>query len=519
MAATDALTNVNDLISGGGATTNAAATNTGSITLLFRALDGLTTGGQRFLLGQGNTTTNGNALGVFFENGTSSSDQCALKIRIGDGTTAILSSNNIVFGGWYYLALTYDEARDAGEMNWYLGRVGGALNSGTIDIGNDAVVGENGPLIVGNQTNLNSAFRNPGKGRIDEFAVWSRELSGAEITNQFTRLPNPFPANASYQEVVTAQRPAYYFKLDNSFTDSVSGSFTLNTNGDSGAFTADILGNAGRAYSLNQTNDALYTTKDIVNGGGPGLNTTANGVGSITFLFRMLSDSNNTGQRHLFAQGGTSPTRNQLALFLENTNFNNGDPNSLKLRVGNGPTTTIIQQANLIPNAWYYFAMTYDESRNSNPGEVKWYVGPVGSALITGAIDLGNDAVVGDNLIFALGNRESLTNNAFRSPGTGVIDEFAIWNDELAADEIVAQFNSVLNVSGPPPSLAIALSGADVLLSWLTNSSAAFHLESTATLTPPAWTTNTSMVTVIGGNYVVTNAVSAGQQYFRLKMP
>ena len=503
-----------DIIAGGG-TPDAGAAGKGSITLLFRALDGLTTG-QKFILYQGNVTPDGNALSLFFENNTALTDPCTLKLRVGDNTVSILASNDIAFSAWYYFAMTYDESRDVGEVHWYLGRVGAALAAGTVDLRDDAVVGDNGQIIVGNQTNLTSSFRNPGRGRIDEVAFWSGELSDEQITNQFTRLPDPVPVNSIYQQVVTAQNPAYYFKLDDSLVDSVSGTLELSTNGVTGAFTTNVLGEANAAYSFASTNDALFITNDIISGGGPAVNDQASGVGSITLLFRML-EGTNTGQRFLFGQGINSP--NRLSAFLENTNINNGDPNSLKLRAGN-TTATIAQPSALITNAWHYLAITFDETRNTS--EIHWYFAPVGGALTSGIFDFANNAIVGDNGTFTIGNRTNGNDTVgFRNPGSGAIDEFATYFDELAPDEIAAQFNSITNVlaaSGPPPDLTLRLEAPNVVLSWPASNGAGFGLESARTLVSPAWT-NAGSPALSGSSFVVTNVLSGGNSFYRLHKP
>ena len=511
-----------DIIPGGDPTgTNASASGAGSISLLFRALDATTNTGQRFLFSQGTgNTTNGNALALFFENITSTNSPGGLKLRVGNNTTSILASNLVVADEWYYFAMTYDETRDAGEVIWYLGRAGDVLASGTNDLSNDAVVGDNGTLYIGNASDIASGYSTPGNGRIDEFAVWTRELSAAEVASQFAQLPNYLPANVTYQSLVTEQAPAYYFKLDNSFTDPVSG-LTLSTNATTGIFTTNVLGVANSAYQFNETNDALVTTTDLINGGGATFNSAANASGTISFLFRMLSNTNNTGQRFVFSQGaGTSGNGNQLSLFLENTNSANGDPNSLKVRVGNGPTTTILQPTSIVTNAWYYFAMTYDENRNSQSGgEVRYYLGPVGGTLVAGAIDLGNTAVVGDNGTVSLGNKTGFT-SGFRNPGAGAIDEFVVWNDELSPAEISAQFAAVTYVapSAARPSLQVAMNGSNVLLSWTTNNTDGFLLESTASLpNTNAWSPAGSPA-VVGSQNVVTNAAS-GRSFYRLRKP
>jgi hypothetical protein len=258
----------------------------------------------------------------------------------------------------------------------------------------------------------------------------------------------------------------------------------------------------------------LFITNDLINGGGPGADGSANGTGTISLQFRMLSNTNNTGQRYLLAAPASSTNRNQFGLFLENTNVANGNPNSLKLRVGN-TTTTIAPPQDLVPSAWYYFAMNYNESRDSS--EVYWYLGRAGGSLTSNIFNVGNDAVVGDNGTLYLGNRDSLT-SGFRDPGIGVIDEFAIWHSELSAAQIQAQFDAVTVAPTPAPTLHIALAGDGVLLSWSTNGTAGFLLESTSGLSSPAWT-GAGTPTVTGGMYCVTNSLADGERYYRLRKP
>jgi hypothetical protein len=510
--ADDRLEKTVDIIDGGGVT-NATAAGKGTIALLFRALDGLSTG-QRYLFSQGTTNADGNALSLFFDNVTNNG---ALKLRVGNVTSTILSSNSINFDGWYYFAMSYDEARDAGEVQWYLGGIGDTLNSGTMNIDNEAVVGDNGTLFIGNQISLGGGFRSPGRGRIDEFAVWTNELSGVQISNQFSKLPAALPTGVPYQDVVAAERPNYYFKLDGEFGDSVGGVVVAGTNGVGGTFTTNVLGIQNAAYGFNGSDDALLITNDIVSGGGSLASGAASGVGTISLLFRTLSDVN-TGQRWIFSQGtnNSAATRNALNLFLENTNISNGDPNSLKLRAGN-TTTTILPAANLVSNSWYFFAMTFDELRNQP--EVRWYAGRVGGVLTNGIFDPANDSLMGDDGIFYLGNRIGL-NLGFRNPGSGAIDEFATWNDELSVTEVTALFNAITNAVPvvQPPTLAITLAAPNVLITWPSSTSPAYALESATNLTTSPWA-SAGPPTVVGSENVVTNAAVGSEKYYRLRKP
>src|ERR1051326_953607 len=197
---------------------------------------------------------------------------------------------------------------------------------------------------------------------------------------------------SNYQFIVSSQTPAAYFKLDGALTDSVTPSQTLTPS--LGFFTADAVRHPTNAYAFLNASDALSLGTDIIPGGDPiGTNAAANGVGSISILFRAL-DSSSTGQRFIFSQGsGVTSNGNALALFFEN-NTSTNNPGDLKLRVGN--TTTSILASNTIAfDQWYMFTMTYDETRDA--GEVLWYLGRSGGTLTSGTVDIGNDAVVGDN--------------------------------------------------------------------------------------------------------------------------
>jgi uncharacterized repeat protein (TIGR03803 family) len=66
------------------------------------------------------------------------------------------------------------------------------------------------------------------------------------------------------------------------------------------------------------------------------------------------------------------------------------------------------------------------------------------------------------------------------------------------------------------PQLAIALSGANVILTWPTNA-AGFSLESATNLVPPVvWSTNSTAPVVINANNAVTNGISGTQKFYRL---
>lgn len=506
----DGLSSGADVIPGGGAPDPEAA-GTGSIVLLFAALD-LAPSGQRFILSQGNSSGNGNACSLFVEN-QSNPDPGSLKLRIGNGTHVILPGDEFVRAAWYYLAITYDESRDDDEVNWYLGRLGGELNSGVINMGNDAVVGDDGTVHIGNNGG-SAAFRDgtapASVGRIDELAIWDRELTEAEVQEQFSKLPHPNPnPRATYQTVVSGQSPNYYFKLDNDLTDSVGGSVTLDATG--GDFVRDYFGNADGSRSFAAAADRLQVNANLVNGGGSYTGEPGTGKGTISFLFRHLNFTNNSGQRFLFSAGGATSVTNGFGLFVENYTSASG-LGALKLRLGN--SSQVIQEpSDYVYSAWYYFAMTYDESLSGN--QVTWYLGRPGETLESGVLSYVEGVLAGQGNVFVIGSHTNTS--SWSRPGFGYIDEFAIWHDTLSPAQIQAQFEAIEEVPVTiTPELTIALSGADVVISWPTNGAAGFELESTTALASPSTWTPAGPATIVGDEYVVTEPAT-GTKFYRLR--
>ena len=182
----------------GGVISGGTGTNQGSMSLLFRSLTGYPTtllSTQRYVFSQrGNAT---NEFGLFFEtNDPPVVDPGSLKVRIGSQTNTILASNAIVFGTWYYLAMTWNESSNL--ATWYLAPIGGTLNTSNINFGATNAVGNSSNVVFGNRqsapgnnnsaSNYPNAFRTPGNGALDQIAFWNRELTGPEVNAQFNTL-------------------------------------------------------------------------------------------------------------------------------------------------------------------------------------------------------------------------------------------------------------------------------------------------------------------------------------------
>ena len=511
-----------NVINGGG-TSNTTSTAAGSITLLFRSLDPGTNTGQRFIFSGGDSTTNHNALALFVENNNvANGNPNSLKLRFGNNTISILDATNIAPNTWYYFALTYLESRTPNKAIWYLGRPGFPLMSGMTTNSPEAVAGDGVSLVIGNRQSLSGAFRSPGNGQIDEFAVWNRELSAAEIQAQFGGLPlRVAPGAAAYQNLVTSQGPMYYFKLDSSRSNAMAATPVLSPSGPTPGFSYDYFGNltTTNAASFTAVNDALVVSNNLVSGGGAYTGTPGTGKGTISFLFNSLSGTNTTGQRFLFSAGGGTGATNGFGVFMENWTASS-DVGAIKIRLGNS-SRPILQPQDIVPGEWYFLAFTYDESLPSQ--QVTWYLGLPGGPLNSGTLNYLNGVIAGQGDIFIIGNHTNF-NGAWRNPGVGRIDEFAVWHRILTASEITNQFAALTPVSTTPsPALRIRLEGSNALLSWPADTPSSFVLESTnvldATTIGLATWPSAGTPTVVGADYVVTNAISSGSRFYRLHKP
>jgi hypothetical protein len=522
------------LINGGGtATTNSTAT--GSITLLFRTLDPgpppSGAAGQHFVFSAGGTAGASNTFALLIENTNSGTvDPGSFKVRFGDASTTILQATNIVPDAWYYFALTYNEAAtnsngspNTNKANWYLGRLsgGGTLASGTTinTVNANAVAGDGTDFFIGAQTTFASGLRNPGDGRVDEVALWSRQLTTNEIQAQFTNLPNvALPPRATYQSVITNQSPSHYFQLNGNPVDSAIGSsLVLSINGSAPqlGYGCDYFEVQSNACYFSASPDALVASANLLNGGGTYTGALGNGKGSISCLFHPLAGTNYTGQKFIFSAGGSTGTSNGFALFFESAS-SAYNPLSLKIRFGDS-TDVILPVTNFF-SEWYYFAMTYDETQPNK--QVNWWLARPGMTLQTGFFSATIGSLAGEGDTFYIGNSTD-AGSGFRAVNTGrqsngQVDEFTIWNRLLTTNEVAAQFSALSVSAGPPPKLSIAISGSNAILSWPSSTDSGYGLQSTTNLASPNWL-SAGASAVVGTNNVVTNSISGSAQFYRLK--
>jgi hypothetical protein len=112
----------------------------------------------------------------------------------------------------------------------------------------------------------------------------------------------------------------------------------------------------------------------------------------------------------------------------------------------------------------------------------------------------------------------------YSTPTPAVIALAVLGSDLYAAGEFTTAGGKVSAYAaraylGPFPSLFIARSESDIVLSWPTNAPG-FTLQSTTNLNwPILWSDSTNTPVAVGTNFTVTNATSPAAQFFRLKQP
>ncbi|HWV98499.1 MAG TPA: hypothetical protein VNZ64_02285 [Candidatus Acidoferrum sp.] len=75
---------------------------------------------------------------------------------------------------------------------------------------------------------------------------------------------------------------------------------------------------------------------------------------------------------------------------------------------------------------------------------------------------------------------------------------------------------TVVNVVPPPPVIGFTLSDNHLIISWLTNFSG-FSLEYATSLPATSWTSNAAQPAVVNQQYMLTNPITAGSKFFRLR--
>jgi hypothetical protein len=276
---------------------------------------------------------------------------------------------------------------------------------------------------------------------------------------------------AQYQTAVNAQNPNYYFTFDaGSLANAIGGTPVLNGAIAGSAanpypdFIYDIFQNPSNCVFFSVQGDAVYdNTHNITGGGGPVGTNTSTRVGTITLLFRTpdpgppSGSTTGPGQKTVFWAGGDPTNANALYLLIENPNGTN-NPNALILGFGD-TNTVILPSAKVVWDAWYYFALTYNESATNangsfNTNKATWYLGRLEGpgVLASGQTVNSTNALAGNGVDCFIGAQSNFKSELSK-PGDGDVDEFAVWtNVQLSAAQINAQFSNLPNPAIPPVS-------------------------------------------------------------------
>ena len=76
--------------------------------------------------------------------------------------------------------------------------------------------------------------------------------------------------------------------------------------------------------------------------------------------------------------------------------------------------------------------------------------------------------------------------------------------------------NTTLDGDEPIPGLRIAATGTNAIVAWPTNATG-YVLERTANLPATNWSTDTNLRGVTGADFTITNPVTPGRLFFRLR--
>ena len=233
-----------------------------------------------------------------------------------------------------------------------------------------------------------------------------------------------------------------------------------------------------------------------------------------------LMDFNNPGLAAdlLSSSGSVNPLYTNLPGYMvdfdvntgaaADTSFREHDVNTLGRFLG---TTTEWTQMSTSPDEGYAFAANtgyvgvFSVKRTGADSIELFSSLSQGATLLTSHTDTDSSGIANNFGMFGVWANSGVfgTSNVAGNPDNGI--DFSNIKIEL-----------VLPAPADPPTLDIALSGGNVVLSWPTSGSAGFGLESTASLNPAGWS-GAGSPTVIGDRNYVTNSLAGNAQLYRLR--
>ncbi|MBI2010363.1 MAG: LamG domain-containing protein [Candidatus Chisholmbacteria bacterium] len=337
--------------------------------------------------------------------------ECSLDLATTDATLNI--SAPITTAAWNHIAVTWSDDADDEITIWING-----YNRGSSTNGDGAPAADTNNLLIGGTTTANF------DGKIDEFRVYSAELSASEIlidANAGSASAMGGVLGTQDSEGSGGNPPIAWWKIDENTGTSIA-----DTSGNGNTVTASgatwTSGKVGQALSFDGSNDYMNTSSTI-----------SFGVKVITLTFWLKWDA--------FADD------NKLAFELS-TNYNNNDgsiivnpdnssnPSTFNLSIQDSVTTSKYRQENFTrPSAgeWHHYAAVFDNSTVT--GDIKLYLDGVeqSSTLATNDKDQSSN-IRTDTLYFMSRAGTSLF-------GAGDLDDVKIYDYERTAAQIAYDYN------------------------------------------------------------------------------
>ncbi|MCW1884232.1 hypothetical protein OKA04_05780 [Luteolibacter flavescens] len=377
-----------------------------------------------------------------------------LRMYTGTGTGASIDFNGgpYTVGQWQHFVATFNGNTATIYIN---GVFAGSdtLASGEVYMPNSLATN---PLGIGGVAN---GSENPFIGGIDEVALYDFALTAPEVQAHYQAATNPNPTTA-YKDLVLADTPVAYYRLDEAAQTTVTNLGTLGTAADAvmantpavidgpqppkhGGFPAD---NAASLFN------GTSTYVDVLNP--TGLNFT----GQITLEAWIQPSTQTNFAANIIAHGlnddvGAALPQEEVFFRIENGNYEVGS-------LG-GKASFAVPAGDLTGTNWIHLAGTWSGGQ--------WRLYRNGVEVATGADSTG--AVLVNNANWGIGARgrwkRAQTFPSALVPGdtrlfNGGISDAAIYNTALSADRIKAHFMAGL---GPQP-LVISRPNGVITLDW-----------------------------------------------------
>jgi hypothetical protein len=334
----------------------------------------------------------------------------------GNTYTHIQTTDGIAPNTWYDIVITYQSS----EVKIFFNGINQTSNDyyGTNSLANfaqDSNSNKIGSRIFSGQT---VQFFN---GIIDDFGVWNRALSQAEITNMYNGVTYSDTCNA-VSGSLTQGLVGYWPFCGNANDDSGNGN---NGTVNGATLTTDRFGNSNSAYNFSQSGQYI----DI--GNNPSLNH-QNSTFTMSAWINISEYSNFSYNNAIISNRSMD---NKGSVFGIVGTINSNDYGKLQFGCGGGGGNyQSVISTNVIPtNEWVNVMLTYSYLGNDN-NLVKLYINGVlnaiGTLINTPGPILENNSIGDEPLDPA--------NQNF----TGKIDDIGIWNRALTQQEITNLFNA-----------------------------------------------------------------------------